>query len=604
MKRLLILALVLLLLAGCGREDPAQTNGETETTVPETTGLYVPESEVELATDGVVRAYQLEGAGERRLYAMGNKLLLRTGDELSVLVGQYADVTATMPTGRGVADSLLDISALGIAYLDQRTNQVVIRNPQLLEVRRVDRPEDCQDQPLVSLAAGELYYVSGMEIRAMNLETGISRLIKSQKCQSQTLAGCWFDGKLLSCEVVDESGQTRVIYVSTETGRTLSEDQGIYEMYTAADRYFIRRMDGHTQQDIFGTLTGKAQLFHQPSVAVSYVHFTAVPVPQMYGAVEIGESNTGVHLVFSDFSAGKTAGQVTVPGITQPTDICSDGKYLWFLAKDTDSAQQMLYRWDVRASKNVRPVSCAGPLYTAESPDTEGLAMCQERVEIANEAYGVKISIWQDVLQYAGDLAVTPEYQTSAIMQMLTGAEIILEQFPKDFLRKTVEAGWIRICLVRALPDGESWTLTWEGGDCCIFLTPEADVQTALLQGIGYGVDSHVLGNSRDFDTWSALNPAGFVYTGDSEAEINASLLEGNNRCFVDEASMTYPHVDRCSIFHQAMLPDNLKLFAAPAMQGKLLRLCEGIREAYRLEKSEQVYPWEQYLTTSLVPQE
>ena len=601
MRRLLILALALL-LTGCGREAPAQTTGATETTVPETTGLYIPESDIELATNGAVRAYQLEGVGERRLYPMGNKLLLRTGEELSVLVGQYADVTATMPTGSGAADSLLDISALGIAYLDQKTDQVVIRNPQLQEVQRVDLPEDCQGAPLVSLTAGELFYVSGMEIRALNLETGISRLIKSQSCQSQSLTGCWFDGKLLSCQVVDEADNQRVIYISTETGRTASEDQGIYEMYTAGEQYFIRRMDGNTPQNIFGTMTGKPQLFYPPSAAASSILFSAEPVPQMYGAVEIGESNTGVHLVFSDFVTGKTGGQVLVPGITQPTEICSDGTYLWFFANNADGIQ-MLYRWDVRASKDIRPVSCTGPLYTAQNPDTEGLALCEERVQIANKAYGVKISIWQDALQYTGDLTVTPEHQTSAIMQMLTAAEPILEQFPKDFLRKTVEGGWIRICLVRALPDGKSWTQTWVGGDCCIFLTPEADIQAALLHGIGYGVDSHVLGNSRDFDTWNALNPAGFVYTGDSETSVNAAFLEGSNRYFVDAAAATYPHVDRVSIFCQAMLPDNLKLFAPSAMQAKLLRLCQGIREAYGLEKSEETYPWEQYLTTSLVPE-
>ncbi len=602
MKRLLILALVLLLTA-CGREDPAQTTEATGTTVPETTGLYVPESEVELATDGVVRAYQLEGAGERRLYAMGNKLLLRTGDELSVLVGQYADVTATMPTGSGAADSLLDISALGIAYLDQKTNQVVIRNPQLLEVQRVDLPEDCQGAPLVSLTVGELFYVSGMEIRALNLETGISRLIKSQNCQSQTLTGCWFDGRLLSCEVVDESGQTRVIYVSTETGRTLSEDQGIYEMYTAGDWYFVRRMDGNTPQNIFGTMTGKPQLFCPPSATASSILFSAKPVPQMYGAVELGESDLGVHLVFSDFATGKTGGQVLVPGITQPTDICSDGTYLWFLAYNADG-EQLLYRWDVGASKDVRPAPCTGPLYTAEDPDTEGLAMCQKQVQLMNETYAVRISIWQDALEYAGDLEVTPEYQTGAIVRMLSDAEPILEQFPKDFLRRTVEGGWIRICLVRALPDGKSWVQTWVGGDCCIFLTPEADIQAALLQGIGYGVDSHVLGNSRDFDTWNALNPTGFAYTGDGEITVSSAYLEGSNRYFVDAAAATYPHMDRCSIFCQAMLPDNLKLFAAPPMQAKLLRLCQGIREAYGLEKSTDTYVWEQYLTKSLAPEE
>ena len=607
MKRLLIWVLaLLLLLTGCNRKDPAQNPETTDTTPPESTGLYMPESDVELSTNGAVRAYQLDFTGKLRLTSMGNKLLLQSKAELSVLMGEYAEVTATMLTGGNTIDRLADISAVGIARLDQKTNQVVIRNPQLLEVQRVEIPKDCQETPLVSLLTGELYYVSGTEIRAMNLETGISRLVKTQNYPSQILTGCWFEGKVLSCAVTDEAGNTRTIYISTETGRTLSEDQSICEMQTSQDRYFIRRMEGQSEQSIFGTLTGTAQLFYPPAYAVSAVQFSAEPVPEINGAVQYGESAEGTYLVFCDFTTGKTGGQVFLPGIFQPTDICSDGTHLWFLAKDGKGSRQTLYRWDVKASTEARPVSCTGPLYTAQNPDTEGLALCGERIETMNKAYGVKISIWQDVLEYAGDLNVIAEHQTGTIDEMLNNIEPIISQFPEKFLQKTVEGGWIRICLVRALPDGESWKQTWEGGDCCIFLTPEADIQTALLQGIGYGVDTHVLGNSRDFDTWNALNPTGFVYTGDSEAEINASFLEGNSRYFVDAASMTYPHVDRCNIFHQAMLPDNVKMFVSSAMQKKLLRLCEGIREAYRLEKQEDTYPWEQYLTTSLafVPEE
>ena len=63
---------------------------------------------------------------------------------------------------------------------------------------------------------------------------------------------------------------------------------------------------------------------------------------------------------------------------------------------------------------------------------------------------------------------------------------------------------------------------------------------------------------------------------------------------------MRSPVEDRCSIFQYAMRPDGASMFTGAAMQAKLCRLCEGIREAYGLEKVDQSLPWEQYLTIKL----
>ena len=48
------------------------------------------------------------------------------------------------------------------------------------------------------------------------------------------------------------------------------------------------------------------------------------------------------------------------------------------------------------------------------------------------------------------------------------------------------------------------------------------------------------------------------------------------------------------------MMDGNKYLFELDIMQEKLMLLCKGIREAYKLEKSVDTYPWEQYLAKSL----
>ena len=63
---------------------------------------------------------------------------------------------------------------------------------------------------------------------------------------------------------------------------------------------------------------------------------------------------------------------------------------------------------------------------------------------------------------------------------------------------------------------------------------------------------------------------------------------------------MTFPHEDRCRLFVNAVLEGNESLFTTDAMQAKLKRMCQGIRESYGYEKNGKTYIWEQYLNTSL----
>ena len=113
--------------------------------------------------------------------------------------------------------------------------------------------------------------------------------------------------------------------------------------------------------------------------------------------------------------------------------------------------------------------------------------------------------------------------------------------------------------------------------------------------GLGYSVDSHVMGNSRDFDTWKDMNPQGFTY-----GQVNSAFLEGANRAFVDAESMENVYEDRSRMIAYAMMDGQEAVFASETMQNKLLRICKGIREAYGLEKSPETYFWEQYLNQSL----
>ena len=148
MKRSLTLLLALtMLLAGCQKAAPAAP------TEPETTGLYDPSHAVEQQTGGAVRVYPLENTEHIGLRTMGNKLLLLRSDGTGlVLQGEYCEVAA-----EGVTDitnlyaAIYDIYAQGLAVYQPDTKEVVVRNPQLQEVNRIQLPQDIQGEPAISL---------------------------------------------------------------------------------------------------------------------------------------------------------------------------------------------------------------------------------------------------------------------------------------------------------------------------------------------------------------------------------------------------------------------------------------------------------------------
>jgi hypothetical protein len=129
---------------------------------------------------------------------------------------------------------------------------------------------------------------------------------------------------------------------------------------------------------------------------------------------------------------------------------------------------------------------------------------------------------------------------------------------------------------------------------------PCGDVEQYFLWGLGWAVDSRVLGNSRDYDFWNDLNPDGFDYTYDYTLNSYRQDADTYAHGFVNLDAMSFPSEDRASIFTAAIQPGNDQLFAGEILQKKLTLLCEAIREAYNLDNSVEIFPWEQYLEKPL----
>ena len=595
MKRLMLALAAVLLLTGCAAEQPQVVTEPTETTEP--AGLYAPGSEVEQQSRGAVRMYPLAANTYFDLRSIGNHLLVAGEDVMLVLSGDRGEPGASMAVGK-MQIAALNTAVTGMGYYLTDTREVVIRNPQLRETVRYRMPENINGTPVICLQCNEVYYSAGNEIRALHIETGISRLIRQQSTHLQTVTNAFFDGTVLECKVSDETGLEHTEYISAETGQTLADSVVAAGFQTVGETYFTQWFDGAVWQSVFGTRTGQTQ---RVQLREDFPHPPGyVAVLERNGVVQYIETEAGLELSYYDLESGKRTAQVTLANVQMPAKIHSDGTYVWLLAAGKEDNRQALYRWEVEKSPIKDDADYATPLYTAEYPDTKGLKQCRALADSIEAEFGVKVAIWKDATVNSGEDAVTAEYQPEVTQRMLQEIQTVLASFPEEFLAKTSKTGEIRISLVREIGDGEIWAQFWNEGNCCILIASGTQADQAFLQGIAYAIDSHVLGNSRDFDTWSKLNPSDFSYTNSYETEAYGVYLEGDTRAFADQRAMSYPHEDRCRIFYHAMLPDNEEVFASDTMQKKLLRLCMGIREAYELEESPDTYLWEQYLTESI----
>lgn len=600
MKRFLMLLLLLtLLLAGCAGQntDPSHMETADSTAAIQPQGYYVPGSVVEQQSGGAVRLYDLPGEEYRWMSAIGDRLLLASdGDAaiLSVLTGADCVQTAALELSGQLLSDSVQATYSGFVYYDEEQRQAVILDPQLQELSRIPLPEDMVGTPLFSPDGGEIFYCTGQEIRGLEIERKISRLIKSHSFTAITLLDCYFDGALISCRAEDTKGNISTIYVSTQTGQTMRVDDQITSLYTYEDRYLALRLDSVVRQQIVGVLDGEAK---QCNVSEPYM----ASALELGGVVSysVGESDV-LQMSLIDLSSGGKTASVTLDGVGAPKAFLADRwtGCIWFLATDPFTGDRALFRWDPRMSAVEEEAVYIGTLYTSQAPDTAGLDACSDRASAINKTHGVRVRVWNEAVKTPGEHILVPEYQTAAINRALDKLEPVLAEFPKNFLLKSI-ASRLRICIVRSIDGEETSVQYWDGNDAFIVLSAGVDIRSEFLKGLGYVVDSHVLGNSSKYDGWSSLNPEGFVY-GET---MGAAYLTGDTRAFVDEAAMTSPVEDRSRILWQAMQPDNGEMFSSELMQKKLLLVCQAIRDSWNLERKSETYPWEQYLTQSIAYQ-
>lgn len=609
-KPLLCLLMVLLLLTGCAADAPEPSQEPDETAAEASIKpdyLYDPESAAEAETGGAVRAYPLGDIQCVGLTAMGEDILLfaeSAGTCLTRLTGEYGEVAATAGLTQSLepASGAVQVTAQRVGYYDKSTGEIVLLDRQLAQVRRIALPEEVQGTPVLSSDMCTAYYSVDQEIRAVDLESGMSRLVKRQLVTSQTLLQSCFDGQVLTCLVTDTDDNCYTCFVSAETGETLGKDDIVWGVATYGDAYFLQRMDvdGTVSEQLFGHMGEEAQSLNLQDEEVIY------PALEMGGVVTAVINEDGLALSFYDLDTGKRTAATALSGIGLPHASAVIGGYFWFAAYDAATGQQILYRWDTEQSQTEEETVYISPRYTRESPDLEGLAACQVLADEIGERYGVDILTGDAAVEKPCDYELWAEYQVKAFYNGMEALEQALARYPEGFFQtlcQGTDSGVLHIGLARRIANSLTGVQYWPDGDAYIVLAIGSTLEQSFYHEVSHVLDAYIIAQSLAYDHWETLNPKGFSYDYSYDQYMNRQsqdYLEGENRAFVDSYAMTYPKEDRARILEYAMLPDQEGLFQSEYLQKKLRQICVAIRDAFDWKKDSQVFPWEQYLEEPL----
>lgn len=612
MKKPLFSLLLSLLLCGCAAQNPLPDATESAfSTAPLPAASTAAEEPVfleKLSDEGALSRYACH-SDVRGILTMDDGLLLFSGEEAASLI--LLEPETLQPLGRfdtGIPlrreNASVQLLDSGLSYFDPAAMETVVLDNRLREVRRIEAPEEMPGMPLLSQNSRTLYYCTASAIRALDLDTGISRILKEASYPVQGVSGLLLEDTVLQVSITEADGTWRTLFLSTGTGQLLHSAEGNILPQTSGRSFFLQDPSSSL---FFGTA-------ESGTMVLEPLHRDAGCwyLPKGNRAVSCGLTETGTILEVYSLDTGRRTAELSIESFLFPEQLAeaSDGS-IWFLVPGEDG--RILLRWDVASSPVQDDSLYISPCYTRENPDYEGLAACSLYAQELSAKYGLDILVYKDAAAAEPwDYHLEYEYQANVLQWELEALDQRLGHFPKGFLhtlRQKFTA--LKICIVRsAVGSPESGSLEavngiqfMDGFDAYIVLSTSYDTEYALYHELSHLMETVVLTESVAYDRWDRLNPEGFAYDNDYQANLNRDgtpWLQPGREYFIDTYSMSYPKEDRARLFEYAMTAGHGELFQSPNLQRKLQQLCIGIREAFGLEDAAEAFLWEQYLQEPL----
>lgn len=613
MKRILWLLLPVLLLCGCAQSQPRETDIPTtptqiytEPTEPE--GIYVPHSDLEIQTDGTVRFY-FPGEDGYGFRMMGSDVLVFSGTDTTTLTryaGEqlFAVAGAQLDCKIDPQESSFQISANGITYYDPGNREVVFLDNDLKEVRRLRMSEAMVGKPILSANRMQVYYCTADAVRVYDMATGLDKLLKNISYSRQSAEKLLMGDTVLCCSLADEVGEKYNIFLSTQNGQMVSQIQADIQVSTYGQHYYAKCPEGIQQILVFGRPEEEAQMLMpaDPFADGWYLE-------EAHGLLTASVLEDRTALDYYDLSSGLRTASVELPRgiVPKGAAYCGETGDILVDAIDQRGNVSVILRWNKSADPVAEETVYTGPRHTAEDPDMVGLRACIVYAQELGETYGLDIFVGETAVErQPPDYQLEMEYQPTVILKQLETLEKVLSQFPEGFFDRQQRK--VTVCIVRSIQGtGRSGSLEkvkgiqfWAKYDPYVALAAGDSLEGAFYHELSHVMEGKILSDSRAYYRWQNLNPDGFWYFGNYTSYSNADVgryLQEEDRAFIDAYSMCYPKEDRARILEYACQEGNEQYFRSEIMQKKLRTLCEGIRQAFGLEKYEGVLLWEQYLS-------
>lgn len=608
MKKIMILLLALLLLTGCDQTEdtPTETTGVTETTVdttedttePIVQSFYVEGAAMERGTGGAIKVYEIPDCSITGIALLGENLLMCVdGSQLYLLDHATLEIITQRELEFPLSwdDPSLVITGNRLAYFNPVTDTYVILDESLAIVSTVSLDVPSGRTPLINNSMETIFLWDEEGIRALDLGTGTSRLLRQEHEEIRSLDSILFDDSVLRYTRLLADGASQQCFIDTESGRLYSSVDFSGRLETWDSQYVTILSQSHPLGEnvylLTGSLNGPSYVLNQSG------NWDTASFPGSGLAILQQENSVGLVLSAYDLNTGLLLSQVTMPQIySSIPNSFADGNRIWLW----DGTLGRFYCWDSSATTLSVETSMLTFYSTLEYEDEEGLLRCAQRATTLSKTYGVVLTLTEDDnrtenVDYSGYADYRPDYYMLALNKM----EMSLAKFPTGFLEtvaKKTKSGYIQIELVddydpaESIPEGTG-NCDLTGKEITLSISMCQDMDAIFYHELFHAIETRILNTSDELSKWDKLNPDGFTYG----LADNGEYTQLGSNYFTDAQAMTSTREDRAQIFMYAMLDGNEEMFASAPMQAKLSEICRLIRKTYSLDDS-AILPWEQYL--------
>lgn len=603
MKRIVPFALLFaILLWGCSTspQPTEDTTAPTETQVQATEPAALPAE-----TQDSITTFHLESgncAGILRFSESSYALLTTTG-QMSLLSGERLIIDNSRDLGCQLSsdDPSILVKEDQISYYDSTRGAYVTLGRNLTEISSVTIRDTILAGPIMSEDFSTAYYCTAEGVRALDMATGNSRMLRQEHGTIVSLDGILFSDSILRYTRQNEDGVNDTIFIRTSDGSQVYFANLDGQLTTWGENYAaVMQLElpmGTCRQILTGSLSGTIQNL---DIGESW---DTILFPGSGMALIQTVTDNGTKAELYDLSDGTLAARRVFTDHEAPfPHSWYDGEYLWLW----NNEESLLHRWDVSQNAYTSD-SFFAYHYTLSDPDETGIENAKLRARKLSEAYGISIEIVDGVNRTSGaDYTGYPDFRSSQYLSALNQLHEALDRLPDGLTGLLGADGQLVIQLVDDFDPAlgvQSGTGSLEfGSPRVIQVSICQDLQAIFYHELFHAMELVIQSETNALEVWTDSNPRDFDYTGSAAAwaagEYAQSeyLSEGDNY-FADDYCFVSPREDRAQTFMYAMMAGQETRFASNAMQEKLEVLSHAFRDAFEdFGELEVVFPFEQYL--------